>query len=148
MGSESMLEHQRANLPREDLAIRPLKSLVLPLNLAAAVDQKAARDARDAELPGEQTVRVEDDAKARDVVLKEPLGVGMPVIYVDRDDDETVRTQLALHAAHPGKRAPARCAPGCPEIDVHDLPPECGEVEQVLCARRACGRRCQKGETT
>jgi len=46
----------------------------------------------------------------------------MHVIYVDRDDDKTIRTQLALHAAHPGKRAPARCAPGCPEIDIHDLP--------------------------
>src|ERR1700694_170971 len=128
-----MREHQRANLSRQDLASPEPKSRVLPLNLAAAVDQKAGRDARDAELPGDQTVRVEDDAKARDVVLKEPLRVGMHVIYVDRDDDKTVRTQLALHAAHPGKRAPARCAPGCPEIDVHDLPPECGEVEQVVC---------------
>src|SRR6266853_319062 len=129
----SMREHQRADLSRQDVAIPELKSLVLPLNLAAAVDQKAGRDARDAELPGERTVRVEDDAKARDVVLKEPLGVGMHVIYIDRDDDKTVRTQRALHAAHPGKRAPAGCAPGCPEIDIHDLAPECGEVEQLVC---------------
>ncbi len=88
-----MREHQRANLSRQNVAIPELKSLALPLNLAAAVDQKAGRDVLDAELPGEQTVRVEDDAKARDVVLKEPLGVGMHVIHVDRDDDKTVRTK-------------------------------------------------------
>src|SRR6202035_6113937 len=104
----SMREHQRANLSRQALAIPEPKSLVLPLNLAAAVDQKAGRDALDAELPGEQTVRVEDDAKARDVVPKEPLGVGMHAIYVDRDDDKTRRTQLALHAALPVKRPRAR----------------------------------------
>jgi hypothetical protein len=48
-------------------------------------------------LLGEQTVRVEDHAKARDMVRKEPLGVGKSVIYVDRDADKTVRTRLALH---------------------------------------------------
>src|ERR1700686_3950947 len=146
VSERSVRENQRADLPLQGVPVPEAKALVLPLNAAAAVDEKAGRDALDAEFPGEPTVRVEDDAKARDVLLKEALGVRIGVIYVDRDDDKTVRTQLALHPAHPGKRVPARGAPGCPEIDVHDLPPECGDVEQIGCACRSLRRRCQQGE--
>ena len=61
----SVSGEQQANLLLERAAVFEAKSLMLGLNVAVPVDQKAGRHALHAEPLGESAIRVEDDLKAR-----------------------------------------------------------------------------------
>jgi hypothetical protein len=62
------------------------------------------------------------DGELRRVALEEACGVGRILVDVDRDDRQAAIAVATLQFVHPGKRAAARSAPRCPEVDVHHLP--------------------------
>src|SRR4029078_4776355 len=97
------------------------KSAVALSHHAFAVEQKTHGHRSNAELRSQRTPRIELDAKSRGHGSKKFLGQLAILIEIDSNHQQIGAGIAALHLIHPGKRSPARIAPGPPEIEQHDF---------------------------
>jgi hypothetical protein len=88
------------------------------------------------------------------MLVQECFGVPAPLVEIDREDLDTARTVLAVQGVEGGKRGFAGCAPACPEVEQHDLPPEGREPHptafsiphfDIRCRCLPCGRDLVRG---
>jgi len=87
-----------------------------------SVDDHAGRHARYFESLSEGALRIELNSEAGMESLQELLGVGPIVIKADGNHSQTLVLVGILHCLHPRKGLPAGRAPGCPEVQIDDLP--------------------------
>jgi hypothetical protein len=87
-------------------------------------------------------VGIVDDREAGWIGLQEAIGIRALLVDVDGDHREAAIAVSLLHVVHPWKRAPARAAPRCPEVDIHDLAAQTVERYRLAaCSRQGKRRR-------
>ena len=123
-----MLSDPRTYLLLEHAPISQTKTFMPNLYGAVAINHEAARHSMDRKSLREHTLGVEDHAKLRRMLAQEPLGVSAVPVNIDCDDRKALRSERLLQMVHEGEGRQTRGAPGGPEIEIHNVTFESGQI--------------------